>query len=222
MPFSKEWDKVYENKNSGSFWPWSDLISLYYKINSDLPNKSKVLELGFGKGANIPFFIKNNINYFGVEGSKNAFNQTIDNYPGIKNKLFNYDFTHELYKLNCKFDLVFDRASISHNNKLDISKIILQISKILNDQGYFIGIDWFSDEHYEFGQGFEIDDKMTKLFHKDSYFGGFGKVHFVNEVSLREYFGDIFSFIYFEKKIKIDIMNHEKRVFYDFILKKNK
>ena len=41
------------------------------KINN---KNSKLLELGFGAGANIPFFLKQKIKYYGVEGSKNIVN----------------------------------------------------------------------------------------------------------------------------------------------------
>ena len=38
------------------------------------------------------------------------------------------------------------------------------IFKLLNTDGFFIGIDWFSDEHSEFKKGEFIDDEKTKDF----------------------------------------------------------
>lgn len=219
MAFSKEWENIYKN-DSGSTWPWSDLISSFYKIISHLPNNPSVLELGFGKGANIPFFLFNSIDYFGVEGSENALKLAIKSFPELKKKLHLIDFTDGLVDLKTKFNLIFDRASVCHNNKADIENTIIEIYNSLDKDGYFIGIDWFGDEHAEFLKGTIIDDKMTKFFNKESYFKGYGKVHFVNEDSIYSYFKNNFSFIHLEKKIKIDMATSEQKVFYDFIVKK--
>ena len=54
MGFSAEWEKQYQKNQQMSIWPWSDLISYvmrYTKINASY----KVLEIGCGAGANIPF-----------------------------------------------------------------------------------------------------------------------------------------------------------------------
>ena len=219
MSFSREWDKIY-SKKKGSIWPWSDLVSYYSKVSNKLPSNPNILELGFGTGANIPFFISNNINYYGVEGSNNAHSIASEHFPIIKKNLFLGDFTKNLPFKNLKFDLVFDRASISHNNYISIINTVKNIFKLLNTDGFFIGIDWFSDEHSEFKKGEFIDDEKTKIFGSELYFGNYGKVHFVNENSIRNYFDKNFEFLFFEKKIKVDLFSNKKKVFYDFIVKK--
>ena len=65
-----------------------------------------------------------------------------------------------------------------------------------------------------------IDDEKTKIFGSEFYFGHYGKVHFVSENSIRNYFDKNFEFLFFEKKIKVDLFSKKKKVFYDFIVKK--
>ena len=71
MSFSNEWNKLYLNNTNMSIWPWSELISLYYN-NFSIKNKKKIkiLELGCGAGANIPFFTKLNADYYGLMAAK--------------------------------------------------------------------------------------------------------------------------------------------------------
>jgi tRNA1(Val) A37 N6-methylase TrmN6 len=67
------WDKLYSNRLHFSRWPWSDLVSIcskYSKVNKKL----KILEIGCGVGANVPFFLSKNCKYTGVDISKNAIN----------------------------------------------------------------------------------------------------------------------------------------------------
>ena len=59
-----EWDKVYKSGRQKSKWPWSDLISLiniYLASSIKEKRKLKILEIGCGYGANIPFFAEDNI-----------------------------------------------------------------------------------------------------------------------------------------------------------------
>jgi hypothetical protein len=56
MSFSSEWDECYKASTHMSIWPWSDIVSyvLRYACPVD-PSVCRVLELGCGVGANIPF-----------------------------------------------------------------------------------------------------------------------------------------------------------------------
>jgi ubiquinone/menaquinone biosynthesis C-methylase UbiE len=71
------WNKLYINNKHMSVWPWSDLISLVNKFSKNtLKNKSsKILELGCGAGANIPFFLKQECSYYGIDNSEFIINQ---------------------------------------------------------------------------------------------------------------------------------------------------
>ena len=51
--FSIEWDQRYKENLQMSIWPWSDLVSAVMRLR--LPASTRVLELGCGAGANIPF-----------------------------------------------------------------------------------------------------------------------------------------------------------------------
>ena len=57
------WNSVYIKNRHLSLWPWSEVISLcnrFCKIK--INNKSSKILLGFGAGANIPFFLSKKSN----------------------------------------------------------------------------------------------------------------------------------------------------------------
>ena len=65
MTFSNKWDTCYKNKtHSMNNWPFSDLVSYVMRFSKPGKSKIRVLELGCGSGANIPFFLSLNAEYF--------------------------------------------------------------------------------------------------------------------------------------------------------------
>ena len=70
MTFSTEWNTRYQNNVHMSIWPWSDLVSSVMQFYKPTKTKIRVLELGCGAGANIPFFLSLNTEYFGIDGSE--------------------------------------------------------------------------------------------------------------------------------------------------------
>ena len=84
--FSKEWEKAYKLNTQQSIWPWSEMISLVSRHTRKVTNGVRVLELGCGTGANIPFFLKKKFDYYAIEGSKTAIKSIIKRYPNLKKK----------------------------------------------------------------------------------------------------------------------------------------
>ena len=182
-----------------SIWPWSELISLYYNnFQLKIKKKIKILELGCGAGANIPFFTKLNADYYGIDGSKTIINLLKKKYPKLKKKLFVADFTKNI-PIDKKFDLIIDRASITCNKKSSIIKSITNLRKKLNNKGLFFGIDWYSSSSTDFKKGLIDEDKNTKKNMKNSIFSNAGSFHFASKKMMINYF----------KKFKIISLNHK-------------
>ena len=58
MTFSNKWETCYKNKtHSMNNWPFSDLVSYVMRFSKPGKSKIRVLELGCGSGANIPFLL---------------------------------------------------------------------------------------------------------------------------------------------------------------------
>ena len=68
MSFSQEWEQLYQENQQEAIWPWSHLVSLAHHFGN-LHKGMRVLELGCGAGANIPFFLQQGADYYGVDGS---------------------------------------------------------------------------------------------------------------------------------------------------------
>ena len=87
MPFSKNWNNLYKKNKHISVWPWSDLVSLIMKFKNTNKKSIKVLELGCGAGANIPFFYNYRCDYYAIEGSdvmvKKLKIQILENIPHL-------------------------------------------------------------------------------------------------------------------------------------------
>ena len=120
------WDKLYNQKKHISVWPWTSVISLVNLFFKKKRKSIKVLEVGCGVGANIPFFNNRNFDYYGFDASKVAINYLKKKFPKLKNNLFVLDIEKKSIPVK-NFDLVVDRGCLIHvkkkNNLLDLKKI---------------------------------------------------------------------------------------------------
>ena len=125
-------------------------------------------------------------------------------------------------KFKKKFDLIFDRGSITHNQDKEVKVIIDQTYNLLKKNGYFFGIDWFSKNHYMSKKGTIFSkDKNTKIF-KNGPLRQVGQVNFFSKQRLKKFFKK-FKLIKIDDKIKkVIIINktQQKIGFYNIITKK--
>jgi len=95
-----------------------------------------VLELGCGAGANIPLFLALGIEYFAIEGSPTIVAQLHERYPELANQIVVGDFTAE-QSFSGDFDLIIDRASVTHNNTSAIKSALGMAYKALKPGGTY-------------------------------------------------------------------------------------
>jgi hypothetical protein len=180
VAFSNEWEDEYRRGVQNSVWPWSDLVS--YVMRYARPDKKpfRVLELGFGAGANIPFILSLGVDYFGTEGSATAVESARERFSGNKFHIACCDFTKEI-PFESPFDLVIDRSSLTHNSTPAIRTCLSRLYSLMNDKSKFIGIDWFSTKHSDFELGQEEGDHYTRVHFPSGQFSNVGRVHFSDQ-----------------------------------------
>jgi SAM-dependent methyltransferase len=221
MAFSKEWEICYRNNRQMSIWPWSDLISYVMRYAKPTSADYKVLELGCGPGANIPFFNKLGILYYSIDGSRTIVQKVWKRFPECKKNIKVGDFTKRI-PFEVEFDLVIDRASLTHNNTKDIQKTIALVFEKLKPGGKFIGIDWFSTLHSDFSKGKSSGDNYSREGIKDGLFANLGKVHFADKQHILRLFAKYEMEMLESKLIKTEIPEKKTRAFWDFVAVKTK
>ena len=125
------------------------------------------------------------MDYHAVEGSPVIVDQLHERFPEYKDTIKCGDFTQEI-PFDGAFDLIIDRAAITHNSTKNIESVIRLIHHYLNVQGYFVGIHWFSTQHPQFGQGKKIDIFTEK--YNDGPFKDLGNVHYSDKRHLLDLF----------------------------------
>ena len=99
MAFSTEWERVYAKGSQNSIWPWSDVVSYVMRYARPDREPYRVLELGFGAGANISFFLSIGAHYHGTEGSDTAVERIRRRFEGAANfQVACCDFTQTIPK----------------------------------------------------------------------------------------------------------------------------
>ena len=197
--FSSEWDNCYKDNTHLSIWPWSDVVSLVHRYCKPLTESKNVLEFGCGAGANIPLFRSFGMNYFAIEGSQTIVHRLHQRFPDLANQIKVGDFTIDR-PFDVEFDLVIDRAALTHNSTSSIRDGLKNALNALNSGGIFIASDWFSTKHSDFLGGEAADDFYTRKNYVEGQFSGVGLVHFFDEEHLSELFCD-FNIKYLEEKI---------------------
>src|SRR5579864_7912531 len=152
MAFSVEWDARFRTNQNISVWPWSDLVSYVNRYAKPGDGYKRVLEIGCGAGANIPFFQSLGVDYFAIEGSASIVARLHESHPRLKDQIVVGDFTQFL-PFTGLFDLVVDRSAITHNTTEAIRDTLTMICDRLRRGGKLIGIDWFSTSHQDAQRG---------------------------------------------------------------------
>lgn len=180
MSFSREWEEIYRRGAQISLWPWSDLVS--YVMRYARPERGwRVLELGFGAGANIPFFISLGVSYFGTEGSESAVAKVLKRHENAQDlHVVCCDFTKVL-PFDGAFDLIVDRSSLTHNSAASIRECLFRLEAQMRPGAKFIGIDWFSTANADFEVGKESGDYYTRSRYSAGQFKDVGTVHFFDK-----------------------------------------
>ncbi len=199
MSFSAEWDRRYREDTHLSIWPFSDLVSLVMRHIKPAATGFSVLELGCGAGANLPFFEKLGAEYHAVEGSGHIVDRLHRLYPHLNDRIVVGDFTREI-PFRRSFDLIVDRGSLTHNATVPIEACLSAVHASLEPGGRYIGTDWFSTDHVEFGRGKPDGDDYTKTGYSRGPFADVGRVHFSDRKHLQRLFQD-FELEVLEKKI---------------------
>jgi len=208
--FSEQWDDVYIRNEQNTSWPWSDLVSLVHRYGKNIINKNhpKVLELGCGPGANIDFLLSLNFSYFAIEGSKEIVGKLHNKYPSLIKQITIGDFSNkESFPYFDFFDLIVDRAALTHNNQKSIESSLSLILNSLLPGGFFIGVDWFSVNHSDSSLGETGGDLNTRNKITSGQFSGVGNVHFSDEAHLRKLFLE-FDILLLEEKV---LKKHEPK-----------
>ncbi len=182
MNFSPSWDDTYREMRHWSVWPWSDLVSYTLRYARPEDGFRRVLELGCGAGANIPFFGKIGMDYAAVEGSAFIVARLCEMFPNLKDKIAVGDFTKAI-PFGGSFDLVVDRASVTHNATAAIQRTLRLVLKLMRPGGKFIGINWFSTRHSDAAAG-DLLDAHTRTNISAGQFAGIGAVHFSDQAHI--------------------------------------
>lgn len=204
MGFSMEWEECYKANTQLSIWPWSDLVSYVMRYARPKNRECRVLEVGCGAGANIPFFQQLGVDYYAIEGSQTIVDGLRERFPEIKNNIIVGDFTKEI-PFDVEFDIVVDRAAVTHNTTVAIENTLALVYGKLKKDGKYIGIDWFSSRHSDYKCGPNKEDDYTFSGYVEGQFTSVGAVHFSDKEHLRNLFAKYYLEIMEEKIIRKEI-----------------
>jgi SAM-dependent methyltransferase len=185
MSFSIEWENQYKHNAHLSIWPWSDLVSLVVRHLRNITPKTRVLELGCGAGANIPFFKKLGVEYYAVEGSETIVRRLGERFPELERNLVVGDFTKSI-PFGGRFDLIFDRGSLTANSSRSIRQCLEMVHGLINAEGMYIGVDWYSTASSDYHIGKPVHDKFTKQGYDAGPLANIGPTHFASKDHLLE------------------------------------
>ena len=189
------WEKIYRKKKHYSIWPWSDVVSNFEKFSSQSVNNKKLFEIGCGAGANIPYFLSKGLDYHGCDLSKTIVDYTNKRFS-LNKRIIRKNFLDVNPKINY-YDFIVDRASVTHNYRTDIIKIIEAVHLQLKKNGKFFGIDWYSTKCSDFKKS-NNRNKIKKF--RSGNFKSLGNVYFSNYKDMKFFFKK-FKILKLEEKI---------------------
>jgi ubiquinone/menaquinone biosynthesis C-methylase UbiE len=150
------WEKIFSERPWGKY-PGESLIRFvaqnFYNRNRNR-KEIKILEVGFGTGANIWYLAKENFSVFGIEGSETGIRIARQRLreEGLEAELVSGDIVQLPYSDNF-FDAVIDCECIYCNDLTNTKIIFGEINRVLQPGGKFysrtFSTDQFIGKEYE-------------------------------------------------------------------------
>ena len=193
---SNPWNNSYAQGKGINRYPFSNVITYLSRV-SRITEIRNVLELGFGTGPNIVIPVEYNWTYTGIELSKYAFQIAHQRYiePRIVTSggggitLVNANLNEIDIEMYGEFDLIFERATLTHLDCTSLQRTLGQIYRSLRPGGIFLGLDWFSTSYFEINNGTQVPDfECTYNEFRSGQFESFGTTHFVDYPHIMELF----------------------------------
>ncbi len=141
MSFQSIWEELRRKGVQTARYPYEKIISFVMRYHPKEKNREDIhiLEIGCGAGNNLWALALEGFKVYGIDGSQTAIEMAKDIFKKfqIEGNLRVGDFTEKLPYEDEKFDLVFDRGSITCVEYEDAKRTIQEVYRVLKKGGYF-------------------------------------------------------------------------------------
>lgn len=194
MAWDEIWERVFSNQAWGKY-PSEEVIRYVARHFYPLKGKSiKLLEVGFGTGANIWYIAREGFDVYGIEGSKTACAQASERLQaeGLRAQLGVGDIATLPYEDN-SFDGVLDVECLYSNDYKTTEAILKEIHRVMKPGATFFSRT-FTDQQYcgitntPLGE-FECRDVS------DGPFAGKGFVRLTPERHIQSLYAEVFEIV---------------------------
>jgi len=133
------WDKLYEKNQNYLEYPNENLVVLSHRHLRTNTKNQKLLDLGFGSGNNLIYFIKRGYECYGCEISQSSIELTKKRLEDLKLAAELSLFNKELPYPDNFFDIVIAWHNLNYNDFESLKFEIAEVQRILKPSGVFIG-----------------------------------------------------------------------------------
>lgn len=218
MSFDPAWEDGYKNNAVGI----GRNNAVYSLMDSYCQgHQQDVLELGCGAGFNVQYWLDRNADYRAIDGSAKVVEHVHRLWPVLRERVVCGDFTNRPLPFDRQFDVIFDRASVSHNDLPSIKRAVANVYDFLKPGGLFLSCDWFSTTHTEMFRGHPTEDPNTRTGYDSGVFRNCGRVHFSDRDEITSLFSDFQTVLLQEHLIIREYKGCENRwSCWDFVMRK--
>jgi SAM-dependent methyltransferase len=184
-------DPIWEEKYSAGHQqraPWDETVSFVFRNmpKQKARNEITILEVGCGTASNLWFFSLEGFDVAGIDASSSAITKAQARFKkdNLKGDLRVGDFTQLPFQ-DHSFDLVIDRAALTHSGTSTIKSAVREIHRVLKKDGKFFFTP-FADSHGSNSAGQRGGDGLT-IDIQASTLTGAGQVCFVSRTEIDEF-----------------------------------
>lgn len=207
---SVTFDPIWENKYASGHaqnYPWDMVVSFVFRNapRDRQRSKIKILEVGFGSGANLFFAAREGFKVSGVEGSSSAVNYALKRFQreGLSGDLRVGDFISLPFEDDV-FDLVIDRASLCCVGIQAQKKVVAEVHRCLRKGGRFLH-NTYGDSHSSMCTGTLGSDGLISNI-RGGTLVGVGQLHFTSRAEINERFLDGWKLVQVQRREWLDML----------------
>ncbi len=185
------WNEKYK-QGFIQMYPWDSVVSFVYRHYPEHKPRYEIniLEVGCGTASNLWFAAREGFNVTGIDCSEEAIRIARERFQseGLKAELSIGSITEPFAYADNYFDMVIDRASITHVGMTEAKATIKEIYRVLAPAGKLF-FNPYSKESSSYRCGKQVEDELTININKGSLMH-VGQICFYDESSIKSVLED--------------------------------